>query len=97
MIKILIISALLTGCSGQTARYILIDGNVTRQSPELSDWQFTAGGKPRNLIGSVSVTAGLERDGYSVYGGINHYSLADFGHDAGFSGLVIGISKRITF
>lgn len=88
---------MLSGCSGQTTRYILIDGNLTQRSAEFSDWSITAGGKQSKLVGNVSARVGVERDGYSAYAGINHYSLANYGHDMGYNGIMLGISKRVEF
>lgn len=88
---------MLAGCSGQQTRYILIDGNVTKATQSLSDWQMTAGGKQRDLYGNLSARIGIEQDGYSAYAGISHYSLADYGQDIGVNGAMVGISKRIEF
>ena len=98
MMRLLFIACLLSGCSGQTVRYILIDGNLTKRNAEVSDWAITAAnGKQSNLVGNVSARVGVERDGYSAYAGINHYSLANYGHDMGYNGLMVGISKRMEF
>ena len=95
MMRLLLIACLLSGCSGQTVRYILIDGNLTQRNAEY--WSITAGGKQSNLVGNVSARVGVERDGYSAYAGINHYSLANYGHDMGYNGPMVGISKRVEF
>lgn len=98
MMRLLLIACLLSGCSGQMARYILIDGNITQRNAEASDWAITAAnGKQSNLIGNVSARVGVERDGYSAYAGVNHYSLANYGHDMGYNGMMLGISKRVEF
>ena len=98
MIRLLFIACLLSGCSGQTVRFILIDGNLTQRNAEVSDWAITAAnGKQSNLVGNVSARVGVERDGYSAYASVNHYSLANYGHDMGYNGLMVGISKRMEF
>lgn len=97
MMRLLLIACLLSGCSGQTVRYILIDGNLTQRNAEYSDWSITAGNKQSNLVGNVSARVGIERDGYSAYAGVNHFSLANYGHDMGYNGLMVGISKRVEF
>lgn len=98
MMRLLLIVSMLSGCSGQTVRYIMIDGNLTQRNAEASDWAIAdPNGKQSNLVGNVSALVGIERDGYSAYTGINHYSLANYGHDMGYNGLMVGISKRVEF
>ena len=98
MTKIMLLTiALLPGCAMYPWSFAEINGNIQHRTGA-SDWVMVdGGGASRDYIGQVQAVVGVEYKGFSVYAGFNHLSLPEYGHDRGYNGQVIGISKRITF
>lgn len=84
---------LLSGCSLATP-YVEVSGNIQQRTGS-SDWVLVDGyGKARDYVGQVSVVAGLQRGGLSVFAGLSHLSMPEYGHDRGFNALMTGVSYR---
>jgi hypothetical protein len=88
-------------CNLQTATaggFAEIEGNLQQQSYSSSDWYMVdSNGNRQRLIGQVRVIGGYEFGHWSVFGGVNHLSYAEYGHDRGSNGLTAGIRYRVEF
>lgn len=95
MMRLMLMALLLAGCTATP--YVEVSGNMQHRSGA-SDWVLTDGaGRQRQYVGQVSAVVGIERGGWSVFAGLSHLSLPEYGHDRGLNSHMIGAAYRWRF
>jgi hypothetical protein len=91
----ILLLALLSGCAIQPGFFVSADASMAKPIPNATDWRFTFGGKERDNVGQVTLKAGYAlTPNFDIYTGLSHLSLADYGQDAGYNAVIIGLQTR---
>lgn len=95
---LIIIGVVCLAPTSEAGGFAELEGNLQQQDYSNSDWLMTDGdGKRQRLVGQVRIIGGYEFGRWSVFGGVNHLSYAEYIGDQGSNGLTAGIKYRVEF